>query len=356
MDQEPQQPADYLDVLLKDQNVSESFLETLKEGFQENPEFPSFPAAMVSLQEKINKSQVKLREVAEIINLDPGLTARVLALAKSAAFAEMNVVDAETALFRLGLKEARMMVMTSKIMDRFVQLSVEMDWSRFWIHSLLVARLTQAITELYQPAGYLEYASGLLHDTGKIILGHYFPNEFESILKEASKGEKKMYKLEQEVWGTDHATISAALCQKWGLNSNIVEIVRYHHTPVMTERQNQIPAYCLHVADSIANRVAENIWNTVGEEKEEKETEENGEEKKDAAPPPNRVDKHIEWGRFMNEFKFKLRREPDVWVLEEYEKTKTIVQALMVNYKEKKDQIKIGEDAQSSEDAATDWS
>jgi HD-like signal output (HDOD) protein len=68
-------------------------------------------------------------------------------------------------------------------MDTLSHLRIKIDWHRFWLHSgVLVARLIEKVAGSFRDVSGMEYLAGLLHDIGKIILEHYFPREFETIV------------------------------------------------------------------------------------------------------------------------------------------------------------------------------
>ncbi|MFZ5806268.1 MAG: HDOD domain-containing protein [Verrucomicrobiota bacterium] len=234
--------------------VNTEFREKLLDVLQHDPEFPSFPAAIAQLQEKLNTADTSFEDIAEIVRLDPGLTGRIFSLIRSAAFAGVEVFTIENALFRLGLRETRNVILTAKLMGRFAHLKVEIDWNRFWLHSLLVARLTQGIADIFYPSSYKHYIGGLLHDVGKVILAYYFPELFDEILQRTWETGHPMYEIEQAIIGTDHAAIGTALGYKWGLDEETLAGIQFHHNP-----EQQFLTYCLNVADIIANRYAANI-------------------------------------------------------------------------------------------------
>ena len=67
--------------------------------------FPSMPRAGIKLRELLNKKDVPLIKIEEILRHDPGLSANVLRLANSAYFGlSKKVVSLKQAVMLLGLK------------------------------------------------------------------------------------------------------------------------------------------------------------------------------------------------------------------------------------------------------------
>ncbi|MFZ5807387.1 MAG: HDOD domain-containing protein [Verrucomicrobiota bacterium] len=249
---------EFLDQLFPMEKVQPDFRGKLLDILQHDPEFPTFPAAIARIREAMNRPDASFEEIAKLVKLDPGLTARLFTLVKSAAFAGVEVSNVEDALFRLGLKETRSAVLATKFMTSFAHLRVRVDWNKFWLHSLLTARLTQGIADLFQPVSDREYLSGLMHDIGKIIVAHYFPDTFEAVLKEARQFGCAMFQAEQRVLGTDHASVGMALCCRWGLYDEVQQAILFHHAPEQPHNAAFITR-CLHIADTIANLASENI-------------------------------------------------------------------------------------------------
>lgn len=249
---------EFLNKLFPPNEINKDFRERLIRILEYAPDFPSFPAAISKLQEKLNRTDTTFSEIADIVRLDPGLTGRIFSLVRSAAFAGVEVYSIENALFRLGLKETRNIILTAKLMNQFTHLKVEIDWNKFWLHSLVTARLTQGIGDIFKSITYKHYMAGLLHDIGKVVLAYYFPQEFETALKQSRESGLPMFHVEQTILGTDHAAIGAAIGFKWGLDEENLNALQYHHYP-----EQEFLTYCVHVADIVANRYVDNIHSSI---------------------------------------------------------------------------------------------
>lgn len=304
--------AESLDILFPADVVNPEFRKALFNILQHDPEFPTFPAAIAKLQEILNRPDASFEEVARFVKLDPGLTARLFTLVSSAAFAGVEVRNVEDALFRLGLRETRAAVLATKFMTSFAHLRVKVDWNKFWLHSLLTARLSMSIADLYQPVSDREYLSGLMHDVGKIIIAHYFPEKFEVVLKEARQFGCSMYQAEQRVLGTDHAAVGAALCCKWSIYEEVQSAVRFHHDP-LKEIQNPILTLSLHIADIVANLISDNI-----------------EESRLKPAPPERIEDVSVWSMLD---KFTARRTNKINLEDEVIKAKDTLQSMLTSEK-----------------------
>jgi putative nucleotidyltransferase with HDIG domain len=247
-----------LDELFPASEIDPSFREKLLDYLQNDPEFPTYPTTLLKLQNEMNRPHTTLHQIAEIVKLDAGLTARLLALSNSASFGGSDITSVEVALFRLGFKETRVAILSTKLISTFSDFSKKISWETLWLHSLLVARLTNEIADCYYHASEMDYLAGLLHDTGKLLLGHFFPDQFQMILAECEKTGLPMHEVEKKHLGITHAALSTALCYRWNLDTQIIQGIRYHHTPEKVNLKNPLP-YILNIADVLANKIEDNL-------------------------------------------------------------------------------------------------
>ncbi|MFZ5807388.1 MAG: HDOD domain-containing protein [Verrucomicrobiota bacterium] len=299
--------SEFLQYLFPRQEIDERFRIRLLDVLQHDPDFPTFPTALAKIQTSLSHPDTGFDKIAELIKLDPGITAKIFTLIHSAAYGGVQVSSIEEALWRLGIKETRAVVLSRRFMVPFSHLKVKLDWTKFWIHSLLSARLTQSIADFFQPAAEKEYLAGLLHDTGKLILAHYFPERFKNILQEAETEKCRIHKIENKILGTDHASIGAALCHRWKLHNDIVSAVQFHHTSKL-DLQPTLLSKCLRVADKIANLYAENI------------------QEKALIPYPEDVTQTHEWQELHD---IPPRRPVLLSIKEECDKTRDIVKTML---------------------------
>ncbi|HEY1172421.1 MAG TPA: HDOD domain-containing protein [Verrucomicrobiae bacterium] len=237
----------------------------LEEALSSEHLVPSFSRTAARLCTLVNDPNVEMDKIIEVISLDPGLVARFLKAASSAVAGGNRHSSIDEAVFRLGLKEIRRIALTVGVMGQFSHLRVKVDWSRFWLHSILVARLTERLAMGFrEPTGH-EYLSGLVHDIGKLVIEHSFPREFETIYLRAMERKCGHQKLEFDLLGTDHSQIGASICEQLQLHPHIISAVRYHHQPDDVHHTQEpggdggFLAACVAVANAMANRAQINI-------------------------------------------------------------------------------------------------
>jgi putative nucleotidyltransferase with HDIG domain len=220
---------------------------------------PSFSNVATKLTSLVREDNVTIDDLAEVISLDAGLAARCLRVAGNATYGGNSLTTINEALMMIGMTEIRRIALTIGVMDTFAHLRIKIDWHRFWMHSVLVARLTNKISGAFRETNGMEYLAGLLHDLGKLILEHYFPQEFEMVVLRALERKCGHAQAEVDLLGIDHTQIGAAMCDCLKVHPHILQAVRFHHNalhPAHTENPDGdggFLAACVCVADVLAN-------------------------------------------------------------------------------------------------------
>jgi putative nucleotidyltransferase with HDIG domain len=197
-------------------------------------EFPSLPAATTKLLSLLYDSNAAVVEIEEILRMDPGLTANVLKLSNSAYFGFPSEIGSiHKAVVLLGAKRLMQLVMTScvnSVMNKSVP-GYDLSPGEMWRHSVAVSVAAEGlIGELNVRKADEIFTAALLHDVGKLVLGEFVKDDIKKIEKILSK-DIPFEVAEQIVLGTDHAQIGAKILKNWGLPSEIVSAVRWHHDP-----------------------------------------------------------------------------------------------------------------------------
>ena len=220
---------------------------------------PAFSPVVTKLIRMMGDEATALDDIAIVVALDPGLSARCLRSANCAANGAKTMSTIGDALFLIGLREMRGIALTVGVVDNFNHLRIKVNWRKFWLHSVLVARLTDKIAGAFREASGMEYLAALLHDIGKLVLEHFFPREFESVLLRAMERRSGHAAAEFDLLGFDHTAIGAALCARLNLHPHIIHAVRFHHQPLHPAHANDpagdggFLAACISVADYLAN-------------------------------------------------------------------------------------------------------
>ena len=195
-------------------------------------QLPSIPQVLLRLIEACHKVDVSFEELAEIIQKDAALSAKVIAVANSAAYAQWNEVkDFNRLLVVLGLNTIKTIAITTVVHQFFSRFNPDFGrWmGRFWRTSLSCAYSAKSLARV---TGYESldeaYLAGLLHRIGQLVLVKKSPSEYsEMLLSIQSEGD--LIERERELFGVTCAEIGAYLIHDWDPDSFMSDAVLYQH-------------------------------------------------------------------------------------------------------------------------------
>ena len=229
----------------------------VKRDIEEFHELPTLPATAAQILQLAADPRANARQLADIIEQDPGLSAQVLRYANSSLYGYAgSIKNLQTAIARvLGFEYVLNLALGFSIGK---SLRVPQDGpfglDAFWKHSVYAARLVEQLSQLLPkkmrlPRG-TAYLAGLLQNLGRLVLGHTFQPEF-FILNRFAQANPDMptCELERHVLGVTHDQIGAWLMEAWGLPEELIVAVRHHHNEEYWDQHACYPQLVL-----IANR------------------------------------------------------------------------------------------------------
>ncbi|HEY3738336.1 MAG TPA: response regulator [Bryobacteraceae bacterium] len=223
---------------------------------------PSPPRTCTQLMEAIQDPNVSMATVGRIINQDVAISAKVLQLVNSGFFGlAREVSNVSTALNLLGMDVLKQLVLSAGVLKTFQPRRKIQGFSldQFEAHSQLTAKIANQISsDLGTDSGGV--LAALLHDTGKLVLASWRPDELERAIAESAQQKRPLHECEWELFGTGHAEIGGYLLSLWGLPSSTVDAISFHHRPSMPGNQTgkgQL-RLLIHVANALAHEGPDN--------------------------------------------------------------------------------------------------
>lgn len=213
----------------------------------------SLPSVFVLFENELASPAVSSESLAEILLIDPDITARLLSLANSAFFGFSSRVETvQRAVVLIGTSQIRDLILTTVVIDRFSKMPIGiLDMGSFWRHSIGTAALAQAIaSELRIRGADKFFVGGLLHDIGRLVLLLKRPEEMVDVLLQAQREERETFDLEQDAFDFNHADVGGALARAWGLPEGVTKMIEVHHRPNDVMRQD---VDIVHLADLMAH-------------------------------------------------------------------------------------------------------
>jgi HD-like signal output (HDOD) protein/prolyl-tRNA editing enzyme YbaK/EbsC (Cys-tRNA(Pro) deacylase) len=218
-------------------------LEEVADKLQKLYRLPPMPALALRILRLTTNADATARELAELIEFDPSLTAQIMRYARSALFnypGQVNSVQ-EAVTRVLGFDRVAHIALGIASVRAFdVPRQGILGMDNFWRHSLYCAFLCQIIAPQCKADKGLAYLCGLLHNFGLLLVGHLFPSEFNELnnLRDANP-EASMQSLEQQVFGqggdevlaVGHGAIGGILHKLWQLPDPVVKAAGVHQHP-----------------------------------------------------------------------------------------------------------------------------
>ena len=201
--------------------------------------FPSMPATGAKMLRMLEDPETGMDEIEAVLRHDPGLTGNVLKLANSAYFGiPSKVSSVRQGILLLGLRKLIQLVIAScvnSVMDKPVP-GYDLPPGDLWRHSIAVSIAAEALVKEKNNIDAEDiFTPALLHDIGKLILGHFIKDEMDEIENIVSEGVPYVV-AENMVLGTDHAQVGAQVLTQWSFPRDVIEAVRWHHDPDFPER------------------------------------------------------------------------------------------------------------------------
>lgn len=193
-------------------------------------DLPEMPAALAALRDVLAELTVETKRVVEALEADPAMVARMLTLARSAAFTRGRpVADIADAVTRLGNRTVHALAVAAALegLFRFHTPTLRTEFATRWPMLLSSAALCRSIARVGsvgEPDAF--YLLGLLHDIGELLLLRLFDDATRST-KATMPDKATLAKL---LHG-HHCLVGEGLVRAWALGEKLALAIRHHHEP-----------------------------------------------------------------------------------------------------------------------------
>jgi serine/threonine protein kinase len=143
-----------------------------------------------------------------------------------------NKMSAIESLETLGLERARNLAITFFALNYENPKSLSFDWTPLWRHQISVGVVLDFIYDaLDLKRTGTEYATGMFHDIGKMILSELYPFGYFNIMNRSVLETMPLATLESEVFGITHAEIGANWLRSNDFPQPMIDAISQHETP-----------------------------------------------------------------------------------------------------------------------------
>lgn len=214
----------------------------------------AMPGMLSRLAEAMESPSASPVEVAQIIQNDPGLTAKLLKVANSALYGfPQRIETISRAVTVIGVQQLSALALGVSVMGLFKDIPKKfLDIKKYWRHCLACACASRALASaLGMPNTERFFVAGLLHDVGLLLFILRAPDRVRLVLAILRESREPISSAERRVMGASHAAAGAALLSNWGLPESLVNAAACHHEP--SQAINPRDVAIVHAADFLAD-------------------------------------------------------------------------------------------------------
>jgi putative nucleotidyltransferase with HDIG domain len=215
---------------------------------------PGHPSLYLKISQALSRPDTNLESIAELVSSDCAISTRLVQTVNLPYYGFAHSVSHPIdAMLIIGMETTRGLVLGleafSKLQGgRIASATVDTVWE----HSQRVAQNGRRIAQLFSEnasVAHDAYASGLMHDIGKLVLEANFPKDYQSAQTIALMRQLPLSQVEQETFGVNHAAVGAYLLSMWGLPLSVVEAVARHHAAASEFKSGFNASVALHLSN-----------------------------------------------------------------------------------------------------------
>ena len=190
----------------------------------------AFPQAAQRLLEVVRDPSFRVDEIADTIESDTSLAARVLRVVNSPVFGlRVQIRKIRVAVTLLGVKNLTEIATAAAVLDWFEDEAPGVP--EIFRHSSAVAALARHIAPRCGLSPEEMYSCGLLHDFGKLIMIQSGDDDYAALVVEYAHQPDVMHLKERELYGFDHAVLGAHMFSEWKIPEPLPRVIALHHQP-----------------------------------------------------------------------------------------------------------------------------
>ncbi len=218
---------------------------------------PAVPRVYNQLVAALADDEVRVERIAQIVEQDVGISAKILQLVNSSFFGiAREITSIREATTYLGTNTIRDLTLGVEAFRMVEGARIPAGYSveREQRHAFRCARIASRLAP-DKRAAEQAYLAALLHDIGKLVLAVELPERFARAQRAASEAGEPFHAAERRIGRATHAEIGACILGLWGMPYPIVEAVANHHVPARVAHEGFAVLTAVHVADALAHEL-----------------------------------------------------------------------------------------------------
>lgn len=196
---------------------------------------PTLPAVGVRVLELTSDENVSIRDIAQTIQNDQALAAKVVRTVNSSFFGlRRPCTSINQAIVMLGLSAVKTLALGFSLVSTISGQEGEgsFDFPAYWRRSLYSGIGARVIAREARVGGEEEcFLGGLLQDVGVVALYRTLGAEYGALLARAAGNHRVLAELERTHLEIQHGDVGAMLAARWKLPDELVMPIKYHERP-----------------------------------------------------------------------------------------------------------------------------
>lgn len=192
---------------------------------------PSIPKVVALLLSELERPEIDLKKITQLISTDPALTTRLLQLANSDFFqmsGKINSVSEALALLDLGQVRKMAQAAASGASLKAVP---GIQLQQFWDYSLNVARVSRSLAGVVRLNQQAAFTCGLIHAVGELALHLALPDIAAAMDQEVAPLSLSRATHERKTLGYCYASVGAGYARMWNFPQAMVDALEHQYAP-----------------------------------------------------------------------------------------------------------------------------
>ena len=184
--------------------------------------------SFIRIKELIDDESSTIDDIADVILIDPALSATILKLANSSFFNYPGKIDTVSkAILVLGITEVYNLVIAYFTTDAFKAISANPAYlEEFWERSVDCALLVKFLgAHMKVPNAERLFILGLLHNIGELVVQQLIPEKFDACLSDDIS--VLPWVKQKQMLGFTYGECSSELLKLWQLPYSLIGPIRY---------------------------------------------------------------------------------------------------------------------------------
>jgi HD-like signal output (HDOD) protein len=219
---------------------------------------PALPDTTTRAMALADDPDVAIGDLARLIEGDVAIATGVLRMANSVFYSGgATATKLLQAVARLGKFQCKNLIVSISMKSLLWKMAGDerKQSEVLWHHGQVTGNLCHRINRTFRlvPEG-AEFAAGLLHDLGRILLLLADPDCFKRAGAMDFLEEPGLLQRERSAIGIDHCALGGWFGEHSKLPDALIEVIRLHHEPDLSEQSNKLVALVA-AADHMANHL-----------------------------------------------------------------------------------------------------